>query len=138
MSKMFDNLNKVFNIETDIVPSENTSIEVKSEKIELNEVDSDYTYTRTQLYSLIEKGQDAIDGILNVAQQSEHPRTYEVAGQLIKHVADITDKLIDLQKKMKDLNAETKSSPTTVNNALFVGSTAELQQLLKQGFKGNE
>ena len=137
MSKMFDNLNQVFNVSGDIVPVEKPSTIVPKE-IEKTEVDSDYEYTRTQLYSLIEKGQDAIDGILDIAQASEHPRTYEVAGQLIKNVADITDKLLDLQKKMKDLNQEVKSGPTTVNNALFVGSTAELQKLLKQGFKADE
>jgi Terminase DNA packaging enzyme len=137
MSKMFDNLNQVFNVSGDIIPVEKPSTIVPKE-IEKPEIDSDYEYTRTQLYSLIEKGQDAIDGILDIAQASEHPRTYEVAGQLIKNVADITDKLLDLQKKMKDLNQEVKSGPTTVNNALFVGSTAELQKLLKQGFKADE
>lgn len=134
---MFDKLNEVFDVSGEIVPAETTNISVPK-ILEKNEVDSDYEYTRTQLYSLIEKGQDAIDGILDIAQASEHPRTYEVAGQLIKHVADITDKLLDLQKKMKDLNQETKSGPTTVNNALFVGSTAELQKLIKQGFKVDE
>lgn len=137
MSKMFDKLNEVFDVSGEIVPAETNNISVPK-ILEKNEVDSDYEYTRTQLYSLIEKGQDAIDGILDIAQASEHPRTYEVAGQLIKHVADITDKLLDLQKKMKDLNQETKSGPTTVNNALFVGSTAELQKLIKQGFKVDE
>jgi Terminase DNA packaging enzyme len=137
MSKMFDNLNQVFNVSGDIVPAEKPSVVVPKE-IEKTEVDSDYEYTRTQLYSLIEKGQDAIDGILDIAQASDHPRTYEVAGQLIKNVADITDKLLDLQKKMKELNQEVKTGPTTVNNALFVGSTAELQKLLKQGFKADE
>ena len=84
------------------------------------------------LYSIIEKGQEAINGILELAQESEMPRAYEVAGQLIKSVSDATDKLMDLQKKVKDVNEEKESkSPTTVNNALFVGSTAELQKLLK-------
>ena len=78
------------------------------------------------------KGQEAVDGILDVARASDHPRAYEVAGQLIKHVADTTDKLIDLQGKMKELDKEEKKGPSTVNNALFVGSTAELQKLLKQ------
>ena len=137
MSKTFDNLNQVFNVSSDIVPLEKSGTIIPKETNK-TEVDSDYEYTRTQLYSLIEKGQDAIDGILEIAQASEHPRTYEVAGQLIKNVADITDKLLDLQKKMKDINQEVKSGPTTVNNALFVGSTAELQKLLKQGFKQDE
>ena len=137
MSKTFDNLNQVFNVSSDIVPLEKSGTIIPKENNK-TELDSDYEYTRTQLYSLIEKGQDAIDGILEIAQASEHPRTYEVAGQLIKNVADITDKLLDLQKKMKDINQEVKSGPTTVNNALFVGSTAELQKLLKQGFKQDE
>lgn len=97
---------------------------------------ADYEYTRGNLYSLIEKGQEAINGILELAQEGQQPRSYEVVGQLIKSVGDVSDKLIDLQQKMKDLNKEdAKSSPTTVNNALFVGSTAELQKLLKDGFK---
>lgn len=134
---MFEGLNEVFNVSGDIVPSDANPITLPNKSND-NEIDSDYEYTRTQLYSLIKKGQNAIDGILDIAQASEHPRTYEVAGQLIKNVADITDKLLDLQKKMKDLNQEVKSGPTTVNNALFVGSTAELQKLLKQGSKTNE
>ena len=137
MSKTFDNLNQVFNVSGDIVPLEKSGTIIPKETNK-TELDSDYEYTRTQLYSLIEKGQDAIDGILEIAQASEHPRTYEVAGQLIKNVADITDKLLDLQKKMKDINQEVKSGPTTVNNALFIGSTAELQKLLKQGFNQDE
>jgi hypothetical protein len=83
------------------------------------------------LYSIIEKGQEAINGILELAQESEMPRAYEVAGQLIKNVADATDKLMDLQKKLKDIEEEKVKGPTTVNNALFVGSTAELAKLLK-------
>ena len=85
------------------------------------------------MYSIIEKGQEAINGILELAQESEMPRAYEVAGQLIKNVSDATDKLMDLQKKLKDVNKEEEvKGPTTVNNALFVGSTAELQKLLKK------
>jgi hypothetical protein len=88
---------------------------------------------------LIEKGQEAINGILELAQEGQQPRSYEVVGQLIKSVGDVSDKLLDLQQKMKDLNKEEKaSSPTTVNNALFVGSTAELQKMLKEGLKKNE
>ena len=97
------------------------------------DVEKDYKYTRGQLYSIIEKGQEAINGILELAQESEMPRAYEVAGQLIKNVADATDKLMDLQKKLKDVNEEQETKgPTTVNNSLFVGSTAELQKFLKQ------
>ena len=98
------------------------------------DIEKDYKYTRGQLYSIIEKGQEAINGILELAQESEMPRAYEVAGQLIKNVADATDKLMDLQKKLKDVNEEQISKgPSTVNNALFVGSTAELGKLLKTG-----
>ena len=98
-----------------------------------DDIKNDYDYTRGNLYSLIEKGQEAINGILELAQESEMPRAYEVAGQLIKNVADATDKLMDLQKKLKDIEEEkVGKGPTTVNNALFVGSTAELAKLLKQ------
>ena len=100
------------------------------------DIDKDYKYTRGQLYSIIEKGQEAINGILELAQDSEMPRAYEVAGQLIKNVADAPDKLMDLQKKLKDVNEEKETKgPTTVNNSLFVGSTAELQKFLKQNDK---
>ena len=105
-----------------------------------DDITRDYEYTRGNLYSIIEKGQEAIDGILELAQESEMPRAYEVAGQLIKSVSDATDKLMDLQKKLKDVNEEQVSKgPNTVNNALFVGSTAELGKLLKNGLpKDNE
>ena len=93
----------------------------------------DYEYTRGNLYSLIEKGQEAVNGILELAQETEQARAYEVAGQLIKSVADATDKLLDLQKKLKDVEEESSSKgPTSVTNALFVGSTADLAKLLKQ------
>jgi hypothetical protein len=99
----------------------------------------DYEYTRGQLYNLIEKGQEAAQGALEVAQESGHPRAYEVAINAMKQVADMSDKLIDLQKKMKDLDAPTKtSSPTTVNNTMFVGSTADLQKMLKETAKAME
>ena len=105
----------------------------KPDRLLKNDIEKDYDYTRGNLYSIIEKGQEAINGILELAQDSEMPRAYEVAGQLIKSVSDATDKLMDLQKKVKDVNKEEESKgPTTVNNALFVGSTAELQKLLKQ------
>ena len=91
----------------------------------------DYEYSRGNLYSLIEKGQEALDSIMEVAQEGQQPRAFEVVSQLIKNVADTTDKLVDLQQKMKDLKAEDPKGPSTVNNALFVGSTAELQKLLK-------
>ena len=99
-----------------------------------DDITRDYEYTRGNLYSIIEKGQEAIDGILELAQESDMPRAYEVAGQLIKSVSDATDKLMDLQKKLNDVNEEQQSKgPNTVNNALFVGSTAELAKLIKTG-----
>jgi hypothetical protein len=134
MTKKFDKLNETFNVSGEIVPTEAETIIEKVEKISssVDDIKKDYEYTRGNLYSLIEKGQEAINGILELAQESEMPRAYEVAGQLIKNVADATDKLMDLQKKLKDVEEESQRGPTTVNNALFVGSTAELAKLLKQ------
>jgi tetrahydromethanopterin S-methyltransferase subunit G len=135
MTKKFDKLNDAFNVDSEIVPIDNKSEVEKFEKISsaMDDVKKDYEYTRGNLYSIIEKGQEAINGILELAQESEMPRAYEVAGQLIKNVADATDKLMDLQKKLKDIEEEkVGKGPTTVNNALFVGSTAELAKLLKQ------
>ncbi len=139
MTKKFDSLNKTFNVSDsssseNIVSVSHEEIETKIEEhaIKLDDVKKDYEYTRGNLYSIIEKGQEAINGILELAQESEMPRAYEVAGQLIKNVADATDKLMDLQKKLKDIEEEKTKGPTTVNNALFVGSTAELAKLLKQ------
>ena len=106
----------------------------KPDRLTKDDVTKDYEYTRGNLYSIIEKGQEAINGILELAQESEMPRAYEVAGQLIKSVSDATDKLMDLQKKLKDVEEEkVQKGPSTVNNALFVGSTAELGILLKNG-----
>ncbi len=98
---------------------------------ELDDVDADYKYQRDNFYNLIEKGQNAIEGILNVAKESDYPRGYEVAGNLIKQVAEVTEKLGDLQEKMKKLKEVPNSAPKNVTNALFVGSTAELQKMLK-------
>jgi|TARA_A100001201_G_C3927311_1_gene152506 hypothetical protein len=132
MTKKYDGLDEAFNVETEIVSAEKESMEVaKKLKLEKNDVDKDYDYTRGNLYSIIEKGQEAINGILELAQESEMPRAYEVAGQLIKNVADATDKLMDLQKKLKDVNEESKKGPTNVTNALFVGSTSDLSKFLK-------
>ena len=103
---------------------------------DLDDVDADYKYQRDNFYNLIEKGQNAIEGILNVAKESDHPRGYEVAGNLIKQVAEVTEKLGDLQEKMKKLKEVPNSAPKNVTNALFVGSTAELQKMLKG--KNNE
>jgi len=134
MTKKFDNLNETFNVAGEIVPAEVEAIDKKIDKIEAvsDDIKKDYEYTRGNLYSIIEKGQEAINGILELAQESEMPRAYEVAGQLIKNVADATDKLMDLQKKLKDIDESKQSrGPTNVTNALFVGSTAELSKLLK-------
>lgn len=136
MTKKFDDLNDAFNVTGDIVSREVESIEEKVEAIassSINDLKKDYEYTRGNLYSIIEKGQEALNGILELAQESEMPRAYEVAGQLIKNVADATDKLIDLQKKLKDIDEQKVKGPTNVTNALFVGSTAELSKLLKNG-----
>ena len=130
------NLDDAFNVESTIVPAEKVGItpEQKPDRLTKSDIDKDYEYTRGNLYSIIEKGQEAINGILELAQESEMPRAYEVAGQLIKSVSDATDKLMDLQKKLKDVEEEKQQKgPNTVNNALFVGSTAELQKLLKSG-----
>jgi len=134
MSKNFDDLEETFNVEADIVEVEPVTPEKKIDEIKAtsNDIKKDYDYTRGNLYSLIEKGQEAINGILELAQETEQARAYEVAGQLIKSVADATDKLLDLQKKLKDVEGESSKSPTNVTNALFVGSTADLAKLLKQ------
>ena len=131
MSK-FDAINDSLDIE--VVDEEESSITKKESKaVEKDKKDSvrDYEYTRGNLYSLIEKGEEALDSIMEVAQEGQQPRAFEVVSQLIKNVADTTDKLVDLQQKMKNLEAEDPKGPSTVNNALFVGSTAELQKLLK-------
>ena len=131
MADTFGNLDKTFNVESAIEKSEETVVDIKKIKTD-KDVTNDYEYTRGQLYNLIEKGQEAINGILDVAQNSDHPRAYEVAGNLIKNVADISDKLVDLQKKMKDLDEDKKGPTTVTNTAMFVGSTSELQMMLKQ------
>ena len=133
----FDSIDEALNITSDIVEVEKAPI--KKEKPQVDDIKKDYEYTRANLYSLIEKGQEAINGIMELAGESASPRAYEVAGQLIKSVADTTDKLADLQKKVKDLEDEsTKTTNNNVtNNALFVGSTSELSKLLKQGFLNN-
>ena len=104
---------------------------VPETKLNEEDIDNDYKYQRENFYNLIERGQDAIDGILDLARESEHPRTYEVAGNLIKQVAEVTEKLGDLQAKMKKLKEVPNSAPQNVTNALFIGSTKELQDMLK-------
>jgi hypothetical protein len=133
MSDKFEKLDDTF----DVTPIKSEKIDTKIERVEkinssMEDIHKDYEYTRGNLYSIIEKGQEAINGILELAQETEMPRAYEVAGQLIKNVSDATDKLLDLQKKLKDVTKEEESKgPTNVTNALFVGSTAELQKLIK-------
>ena len=135
----FDSIDDALNIESSIVEVDDApkSIQKPEQKTDISK---DYEYTRANLYSLIEKGQEAINGIMELAGEGGSPRAYEVAGQLIKSVADTTDKLSDLQKKLKDVeeNVASNKGPNTVtNNAVFVGSTTELQKLLKQGFLNN-
>jgi len=136
MKNEFDAIDNSLDIEpsfSEIVPSTESGIRKTPKKGGEHETDYDYEYTRGQLYSLIEKGQEAIDGIMDIAQQSDSPRAYEVAGQLIKNVADTTDKLLDLQAKLKKLKEEEGPKTVTTNNTMFIGSTSELQKLLKNG-----
>jgi len=137
MSDNYESIDNALDIESSIVESK--PMKPVPPKVEKDDIKKDYEYTRANLYSLIEKGQEAINGIMELAGESASPRAYEVAGQLIKSVADTTDKLADLQKKLKDLEEDnTKKGPNNVtNNALFVGSTSELSKLLKQGFLNN-
>ena len=135
MKNSYDSLNDTFNTD----PVESTEI-VKEQKRKdqiqklTDDVSKDYDYTRGNLYSLIEKGQEAINGIMEVAGETASPRAYEVAGQLIKSVADTTDKLADLHKKVKEIEEDNpKTQNTVTNNALFVGSTSELSKILKDG-----
>ena len=138
MNTNFNSIEKSLNVETSIVKKDEKT-ELPNVVLKKNDVEKDYKYTRGQLYSLIEKGQEAINGIMEVAGESASPRAYEVAGQLIKSVADSTDKLMDLQKKMKDIDEDsTKTQNNVTNNALFVGSTSELSKLLKQGILNNK
>jgi hypothetical protein len=135
MSNNYDSIDEALNTTSEIVEVE--PVKKKPEIVKSKEVDieKDYEYSRANLYSLIEKGQEAINGIMEVAGEGGSPRAYEVAGQLIKSVADTTDKLIDLQKKLKDVEEDSKKTIGNVtNNAVFVGSTSELQKMLKQGF----
>ena len=139
MKNSYDSLNDTFNtdaVEVDAIAKEETR---KNQIQKLtDDVSKDYDYTRGNLYSLIEKGQEAINGIMEVAGETASPRAYEVAGQLIKSVADSTDKLMDLQKKVKEIDEDNpKTQNTVTNNALFVGSTSELSKMLKDGLLNN-
>ena len=141
--KFEKNMEEIFDIEMDAgeitkAETEQVTEHVTEQVPDKSEDDQreDYKYSRSQLYNLISKGQEALDGALEVAQESGHPRAYEVAVNAMKQVADTTDKLIDLQKKMNDLNAPTKKAgPTTVNNTMFVGTNADLQKMLKNAAK---
>jgi hypothetical protein len=126
------------NIDPEIIKID-TSSDIKILNPDKGDIKKDYEYTRANLYSLIEKGQEAINGIMELASETDQPRAYEVAGQLIKSVGDVTDKLIDLQKKLKDVEEESsKTTNNVTNNAVFVGSTADLSKLLKKGFLNNK
>jgi hypothetical protein len=139
MAKDYEKLDDALNIESSIIEVEKETDNIEISPIKPDDIKKDYEYTRANLYSLIEKGQEAINGIMELAGESASPRAYEVAGQLIKSVADTTDKLIDLQKKLKEVEDDkTKTANNVTNNALFVGSTTELSKLLKQGFLNNK
>lgn len=133
MNKSNDVLDEVLGI-ADVIEKTTSVISspvVPKTKLNVEDIDNDYKYQRENLYTLVERGQDAIEGILEIARESDQPRAYEVAGNLIKNVADVTDKLLILQEKMKKVKEETHTGPRSVTNALYVGSTAELQKLLK-------
>lgn len=134
ISKAFGGIENALDVETDIIESKIDAIipMVVSETATKDQLKKDYEYSRANLYSLIEKGQEAVDGILELAQESDQPRAYEVAGQLIKHVGDVADKLLDLQKKVSEIENPKKSKDTQVtNNTMFVGSTSDLAKFLK-------
>ena len=130
MSKIDDKLNEVLNITSDVMP-----VQVKKSKQvivpEDKDPDIDFETGRKNLYNLLDKGNEAIDGILSLAKEGEHPRAYEVAGQLIKTVSEVSQNLLDLQDKLKKIKDIPDKGPKNVTNALFVGSTTELQKMLK-------
>lgn len=144
MSKKFDKLDEVFNVTSEIVANNTEFVEIAKEETSeissiISDIKKDYEYSRGNFYSIIEKGQEAINSVLELAQETESPRAYEVVGQLIKNVSDATDKLMELQKKLKDIEeVKTSNGPTNVTNALFVGSTAELSKLLKSKLNDDE
>jgi hypothetical protein len=138
MTKLEDKVNEILGIEPDNKPTLESLIKVENSSVpriedtNKSDVDNDYKYSRDNYYDLIQKGQEAIEGILEIAKEGQHPRAYEVAGQLITNVAQTVDKLQDLQKKLKDLKDLPKTANQNIKNALFVGSTAELQKMLKR------
>ena len=133
----FPELEKTFDVASEVVTDvRKVGIQKPPKDRDKTDIRNDYENTRGNLYSIIEKGQEAINGILELAQESDMPRAYEVAGQLVKSVSDATDKLMDLQKKLKDVEEESvQKGPSTVNNSLFVGSTADLAKMLKEATK---
>ena len=137
MPDKFASFNNVLGTETDIVEVDNN---LKSIDKAPDDIDKDYQYTRANLYSLIEMGQESLNGIMELAGESASPRAYEVAGQIIKSVADTTDKLMELQKKVKEIDEDKQKTTNNnvTNNALFVGSTSELSKMLKDGFLNNK
>jgi hypothetical protein len=133
MSKLEDKVNEILGIDKK-EPVETKEFKApvpRKEDKESPDIDNDYKYSRENYYNLIERGQEAIEGILDIAREGQHPRAYEVAGQLIGQVAGTVDKLQDLQKKLKDLKELPKTANQNIKNALFVGSTADLQKMLK-------
>jgi hypothetical protein len=138
MTKLEDKVNEILGIEPENKPTLESIVKVENppvpriEDTNKSDVDNDYKYSRDNYYDLIQKGQEAIEGILEIAKEGQHPRAYEVAGQLITNVAQTVDKLQDLQKKLKDLKNLPKTANQNIKNALFVGSTAELQKMLKK------
>lgn len=142
MKNNYEDLDKALNIESSIVEVEKSStsidIPIDMSSSRSDDIIKDYEYSRANLYSLIEKGQEAINGIMELASEGGSPRAYEVAGQLIKSVGDVADKLIDLQKKVKEVEEDVSKTTNVTNNAVFVGSTTELSKLLKQGFLNNK
>ena len=142
MSKLDDKVNEILGIEP--IPTLESIVKVDNPPVpRINDttkadIDNDYEYSRENYYNLIEKGQQAIEGILEIAKEGQHPRAYEVAGQLISNVASTVDKLQDLQKKLKDLKDLPKTASPQIKNDLFVGSTKELQQLLNKKEEKNE
>ena len=130
-----DKVNEILGLEPTKTPEPKEEFKApvpRKEEKEKGDIDNDHKYSRENYYNLIEKGQEAIEGILDVAKEGQHPRAYEVAGNLIKSVADTVDKLQDLNKKLKDLKELPKTANANIKNALFVGSTAELQKMLKK------
>jgi hypothetical protein len=137
MTKLEDKVNEILGIESTEKPTLESIVKIDNPPVPRVEdknkpdIDNDYNYSRESYYNLIEKGQEAIEGILEIAKEGQHPRAYEVAGQLITNVANTVDKLQDLQKKLKELKDLPRTASPQIKNALFVGSTAELQKMLK-------